>query len=150
WFEYDERAPLDAQVVVCIASAPYMPIDRTLRERGFTNVAPFYDLAQSLHADHPLNNGWLAPPLTEEDKREIERGYGKLGDDVSRAHSLQFLSWRIAREELVFPAMPVTDDKYFIPEVVSMLHDHEVFLDGGAYDGRVSKQFASVVNNRFL
>lgn len=144
-FEHDEPAPLDAQVAVCIVrNSPYGAIEKKLFDRGFTDVVPFYDLADSCRGDHPLENGWIGRPDAT-DCEKIEGILDRWSDDVSRCHYLQFLAWRILREEWMFKGEDITKDNlFFIPEVVSVLHDHEVFLDGGAYDGEISRKFADL------
>lgn len=142
-FEYDEPAPLDAQVAVCIVTAPYRPIERSLRERGFDNVAPFYDLAYSVRGTHPLENGWIAPPVSERDLRKINHVTSRWDDETSKVHHSLFLDWRIAREEPNCKIL-VSNEQHFIPEVVRVLHDHEVFLDGGAHHGKIAARFADL------
>lgn len=146
-FEHDEPAPVDAQVAVCIVrNCSYGTIEQRLFERGFRDIVPFYDLADSIPTDHPLKNGWIARP-TKDDFEGMERVLERWGDDVSQAHYLQFLAWRIVREEWVFGETGLTKDNlFFIPEVVGVLHDHEVFIDGGAHLGETSVDFASLVS----
>lgn len=150
-FERDEKADTRSQVAVAVVTSPYVPIDRALRSRGFTNVVPFYDLARSLSVtDHPLQNGWVASPLTDEDCAQIFAVYRGLDDDRSRAHYLSFLAWRMSREEWFFDDAPVVvENRYFVPEVVGLLGGDEYFFDGGAYDGRVTRKFAALTGGRF-
>ena len=144
-FEHDQAAPLDSRVAVCVVTSPYLPIREDLNRRGHDNVVPFYDLAETLRGDrHPLANGWLAEPLTYLDREKIKHVWKRWDDDASRAHHLQFLAWRCLREEWCFEGAPVRKgDIYFIPEVREVLHDHEVFLDGGAHRGETTVRFAS-------
>ena len=53
---------------------------------------------------------------------------------MSRAHHLQLVAWRSLREEWTFEhAQPLPNDtRFVIPEVASVLHDHEILLDAGA------------------
>jgi len=131
----------DVAVAVAIITSPYAPIAREMTVRGFGCVMPFYDLAWRFRDKHPLGeNGWTADPLTTDDQDKVTEVWNRWGDDVSRSHHLQFLAWRLMREEWTFADAPVSnEDRYFIPEVVSVLHDHEVFVDGGAYHGDVSR-----------
>lgn len=142
--DYMRSTSLDkgAQVAVAISAFPYVPVEQQVFRGGFADVVPFYDLAETMRGDrHPLANGWLAPALSDQDKGQIADVWRRWEDDVSRAHHLQFLAWRCIREEWTFAGAPVTTcNPYFIPEVVSVLHDHEVFLDGGAYRGDVSRR----------
>jgi FkbM family methyltransferase len=150
WSEARLLHPLDVptsdrsvmRIAVSIAIAPFVPIERSLLGLGFTDVVPFYDLAENFRHLHPLSNGWFAPPLTAQDQDCTAKVLARWGDDVSRAHHLQFLAWRRLREEWTFEAAPVMDGaRFFIPEVTSILHDHEVLLDAGAYHGGVTMAF---------
>ncbi len=148
WFEQDEPAPLDAQVAVCIVrDSSYGAIERRLFERGFRDIVPFYDLADSVRGNHPLENGWIARP-TRADFEGIGRVMGCWEGLVSLAHYLNFLAWRILREEWIFDDINITKDNlFFIPEVVNVLHDHEMFLDGGAHHGEISERFSKLAPN---
>jgi len=141
-FEHDEPAPLDAQVAVCIVrNAPYSEIEGRLRARGFRNVVPFYDLTDTIITDHPWKNGWLARP-EKTDFIKMEEVLDRWWDEASIKHYLQFLAWRIIREEWIFRGLTITkDNMFFIPEIAGVLRKNEVFLDCGAYDGGVSAAF---------
>ena len=67
----DDKA--GTRVAVSVVTSAYVPIERTLLDRGFKDVVPFYDLAESFRHLHPLSNGWFAPPLTENDRNNIAR-----------------------------------------------------------------------------
>ncbi len=58
------------RVAVSIVTAPFVPLEQALRQLGFADVVPFYDLAESFRAVHPLSNGWFADPLTPSDRTE--------------------------------------------------------------------------------
>jgi FkbM family methyltransferase len=150
-FDWNNAAELDfddGQVAVAISTAPYAPIAQKLKR--YSNVVPFYDLAQTMRGDHPLSNGWIAPPLTEEDRKSIRCVWSEWSDDASRDHHLSFLAWRTIRQEWSFDGMTVNNaDQHFIPEVVSILHDHEIFLDGGAYHGEASGKFFKHTNGKY-
>lgn len=139
------------RVGVCVVTAAYVPIERALREAGFADVVPFYDLAESFRHRHPLSNGWFASPLSAQEESETAEVLAAWGDDASRAHHLQFLAWRRLRQEWVFqPAPPLSgDSRYFIAEMLAVLSDDEVFIDGGAYDGCVTEDFARRTGGAF-
>jgi FkbM family methyltransferase len=139
------------QVAVAIVTSPYVPIAAALHGYVAGRVMPFYDLAYAFSGQHPLaDNGWCADPFTDDDLTSIQSVWRRWDDNVSRAHHLQFIAWRRAREEWTFDGAPVSNnDRYFIPEVVSVLHDRETFLDAGAHEGETSVRFASVVGDRF-
>ena len=112
----------DMCVAVCVATQPYVPIERSLLELGFEHIVPFYDLAESYRHLHPLSNGWFAPPMPIEDQERTAEVLSRWDDDLSRAHHLQFLAWRRLREEWCFDAAPLKDDRFFIAEIASLLH----------------------------
>lgn len=139
------------RLAVSIVTSPYVPLERSLLALGFEDVVPFYDLAESLRQLHPLSNGWFASPLTANDRENTAEVLAFWDDDASRAHHLQFLAWRRLREEWTFePAPPLSNShRFFIPEIVSVLHDDEVFLDGGAHDGSVIESFIQLRKGAF-
>lgn len=139
------------RVAVCVATSAYVPIEQSLHDMGFTDVVPFYDLSESFRHLHPLSNGWFAAPFTAQEQGEVEAALTMWDDDASRAHHLQFLAWRRLREEWVFaPAPPLAGDtRYFIPQVLDVLRDDEIFIDGGAYDGCITEAFARRTKNSF-
>ena len=150
-FEYNEEADLNSRVAVCIVTAPYVPIERALLERGFKAVVPFYDLTENFRHLHPLSNGWFADPLTDIDKEKINRVLETWSDDTSRAHHLQFIAWRRLRQEWSFEAASLVSksQQFFIPEITEVLHDHEVFIDAGAHHGDVALEFIKHTDNKF-
>lgn len=138
------------RVAVSIVLSPYAPIEQALLAQGFTDIVPFYDVAESFRHLHPLSNGWFAPPLSAKDHVRTEVVLARWHDDVSRAHHLQFLAWRRLREEWSFaPAPLLRGERFFIPEVAEVLHGDEVFVDAGAYHGTVAAGFVGRTSGRF-
>jgi FkbM family methyltransferase len=132
-----------AQILVTVATAPYAPIENALHERGFQHVAPFYDFSQRFRHIHPLSNGWRLDAFTSHDQAMVANVLQGLEDDMSRAHHLQFLAWRRLRQEWTFDGAPVdASNRYFIPDVETLLAQHERFVDAGAYRGGVSIDFS--------
>lgn len=69
---------------------------------------------------------------------------------MSRAHHLQFIAWHRLRQDWVFDGAPIDlEHRYFIPEVVPLLGDHEVFVDVGSHRGETARVFRKTVENRF-
>lgn len=135
---------------VCVVTAPFSQVSAPLKERGWYDVVPFYDIAEAYRDRHPLSNGWHSGGLCEQDICGIESVLYRWEDDLSRAHHLQFVAWRRLREEWSFATAPVTThDRYFIPQVLSVLHGHEVFVDVGAHHGEVVEQFIRAAGNSF-
>lgn len=137
-------------LLVSVVLAPYVPIEAELLEAGFRHVVPFYDFAENFRHMHPLSNGWYADAFSDGDKAMTKRVAEGWSDDVSRAHYLGFLAWRRLRQEWTFETAPVTiGDRFFIPEILSVLTEHEVFLDCGAHHGSVTQKFSDAVQGRW-
>jgi FkbM family methyltransferase len=145
-----EAAKHDVRLAVSVVTTPYVPLERALTESGFTDIVPFYDLAESFRDRHPLSNGWFAPPLSAQEQAKTDKVLARWDDDVSRAHHLQFLAWRRLREEWTFEAAPVpTDNRFFIPEIAAVLRDDEILIDAGAHHGGVISTFIKQTNGAF-
>jgi len=143
-------AKRELHLAVTVATSPYVLLERSLFELGFSHVTPFYDLAENFRHVHPLSNGWFAPPLTAEDRKSTAAVLSLWADDLSRAHHLQFLAWRRLREEWTFEAAPVpVCHRFFIPEITGVLHDNEVFVDAGAHHGSVTQMFVQQTGGAF-
>jgi FkbM family methyltransferase len=138
------------RLVVSVVTSPYVPLERSLNDLGFKDIVPFYDLAESFRHSHPLSNGWFASPLSTKDQDNTARVLALWGDDISRAHHLQFLAWRRLREEWTFAAAPAPNcSRFFIPEVVSVLLGNEILLDAGAHHGSVTEAFLKHTKGAF-
>ncbi len=134
----------------CVVTAPYVPIERSLLRLGFTDIVPFYDISENYRDRHPLSNGWFAGQLSAQDRQMAADVLARWDDDVSRAHHIQFLAWRRLRQEWEFAAAPISgDNRFFIPEVRSVLHGEESFLDAGAHHGVVLKAFVDHTKGAF-
>ncbi len=138
-------------LAVCIVTMPYMPLATSLKEQGWKTIVPFYDIAEGYRDQHPLSNGWFANKLKADEINNIvtilNDGWS---DDISRAHHLQFITWRLIRQEWSFEKAPVnTENRFFIPEILDCLHDNESFVDVGAHHGRVSEKFINITKGQF-
>jgi FkbM family methyltransferase len=148
--EVTDAVKNSARLSLCVVTAPYVPLERSLSAQGFTDIVPFFDLAEGFRDRHPLSNGWFAPPLIEQDQANTAAVLARWDDDVSRAHHLQFLAWRRLREEWTFDAAPVPGgNRFFIPEVTDVLGPAEVFVDAGAHHGSVIEAFIKQTNGAF-
>jgi FkbM family methyltransferase len=141
--EVRDAAKRQVRLAVTVVTAPYVPLEQSLTEAGFADIVPFYDLSESFSHQHPLSNGWFAPPLPPEDRESVAKVLALWSDDVSRAHHLQFLAWRRLREEWSFEPAPLPEgDRFFIPEVARGLRGDEILLDAGAHHGGVIETFS--------
>ncbi len=132
----------ECALLVCVVLYPYAPIAHDLQDMGWQHVYPFYDAVDAYSHLAPLNNGWFAGRLDDGDQAQIAQVLSTWHDDHSRAAHLQFLAWRVLRQEWRCDQAPVTThDRYFIPPVLAALGPSAVFLDGGAWHGEVSQRF---------
>ena len=132
----------EALLAVSVVTSPVLPIIEGLQQQGWTHCVPFYDVAESFRPAHPLSNGWFAEPLDTTGLANTGDCLDDWADDLSRAHHLMFLVWRLARQEWQFDGVAVDNSsRFFIPEVLAALRPDEVFLDGGAHHGSVSQAF---------
>ena len=135
---------------ICIVNSPYVQIHRDLKSRGWTDCVPVYDIVEAYRDRHPLSNGWYIKQLTDEGIENIGRVIDQWHDDISRAHYLQFIAWRKLREEWAFYRAEVNKlNRYFIPEVTTVLRGNESFADVGAHRGEVTRRFVEIVKKRF-
>ena len=139
------------RLAVCVATTPYVPLERALLDHGFCDIVPFYDIAESFRHIHPLSNGWFAAPFSDADRDSTAHVLSLWSDDISRAHHLQFLAWRRLREEWVFDTAPPlpNDNRFFIPEIADVLRGDEILLDAGAYHGTVTQAFVAQTKGAF-
>lgn len=153
WSGIDLRTPgevpgqlkSDALLALSVVTSPVLPILEDLQSQGWTRCVPFYDVAESFRPKHPLSNGWFSRPLTAVDINEIGACLDAWDDDLSRAHHLMFLAWRLARQEWRFDGVSVDNsNRFFIAEVRDALKQDDLFLDGGAHHGSVSEAFLAV------
>ena len=137
-------------LAICIVTIPYSPLFDVLQKSGWKDIVPFYDIAEAYRHRHPLSNGWFSKPFNDTDIVNTNRVINVWSDDISRAHHLQFIAWRLLREEWTFDNVNINiKNRFFIPEVVSELSEHESFVDVGAHYGRVTQKFIDITNSRF-
>ncbi|MBH0189940.1 MAG: FkbM family methyltransferase [Nitrospira sp.] len=111
---------------------------------------PLYDVMEAYRRCYPVGNGWFMGDLNQTEQVMVEQVLAGWSDDLSRAHHLQFIAWHRLRQDWIFNDAPIDlERRYFIPEVVSILRDQEVFVDVGAHKGEIAKVFRETVNNRF-
>ncbi|ATX78639.1 methyltransferase, FkbM family [Mariprofundus aestuarium] len=139
----------EAILAICIATSAYMPIAAGLKRKGWTDITPVYDIIEAYRDRHPLGNGWFTGSL-DGDAASIGKVLGLWHDDRSRAHHLQFIAWHALRQEWHFNGAEVTtEDRYFIPELLALMHSSERLVDVGAHLGEVTQQFVSHVKGRY-
>ena len=137
-------------ILITTVSVPYSEISENLNKRGLKRVRPFYDYALQFADRHPLNNGWFSGILVSEEQKEIASVLTGLRDVYSQASYLQFLAWRVLREDWVFNDLTVFNgNRFFIDPVIKAIREEENFLDVGSYDGRGFLQFLAISHEKF-
>lgn len=148
--EVSKKDKKECLLIMCIVSIPIIKLIDELKINGWENISHFYDISESYTDKYPLSNGWFLVKLDEKGKEAIRRVFFTLADDISRAHFVQFLAWRKLRVELLFDGLEKNKDKrFFIPEVVNLLKEDEVFADCGAHEGFIIEKFIRIVNNKY-
>ena len=131
-----------ATFVISISSIPVEPIFDFLKGLGCKDIRHFYDYSE-IAFPKAMPNGWVKKDISEEDIDGIKHTFKALEhNDFSVAHYLQFLWWRLKREEVLFQDHPVlSGKKFFKSQCMPKLTDHECLLDGGAHFGQTVKDF---------
>lgn len=139
----------NAAFVICIVKEPYSVIEKELLMLGCKHILHFYDMTNAF-PEMGITNGWRLQELIDFDRKEIERVYAGLADEVSRAYYLKVLYWRIGHEEVCEDIAPINSDDKFFPDFIERLLRHdEVFVDGGAYIGNTIARFLEKVKGDF-
>jgi FkbM family methyltransferase len=137
-------------LVVSVATVCFTELAEVLRDQGWHDVVPIYDLMEAYRHRYPIGNGWCMGELGQSERKMIEQVLAGWTDDTSRAHHLQFMAWHRVRQDWIFEGAPVDlERRYFIPEVVSALGHQEIFVDAGAHRGETARAFRTLVENRF-
>lgn len=140
----------NALLVVCIATMPLIALRDELIAAGWKDIAFFYDLSEIYRNQHPLSNGWVLGKLNDNDIKSIKKVLFSLTDDVSRSQYIQFLAWRKLRVELLFDFFEINiANRFFIPEITSIMRENEFFVDCGAYHGSVTEKFLKLSDNKY-
>lgn len=140
--EVPDSIKSETLLALSVVTSPVAPILADLARQGWKDCVPFYDVAESFRPAHPLSNGWFAEAPESHDLAKIARCLDHWADDLSRAHHLTFLAWRLARQEWRFEGVAVDNsNRFFIPEVLAALRPDDLFVDGGAHHGGVSQAF---------
>jgi hypothetical protein len=92
-------------VAICVASEPYGPIKKSLRDSGWTDIVPVWDIIEA-YPEVVLHNGWLAGKLHINDMEPIGTIRYKLHDRSSKDNYDAFIGWHYHRVELPFKMEP--------------------------------------------
>lgn len=140
-------------VIICISTTSYIEILNKLQNKGFNNIKSFFEVAEEINKandyKHPLTNGWRKEKWKESEEIYCDKVAHNLNDEASIKQYYSFIHWHIYYTEFLYNQTINCNNRYFIPEITSVLHDHEVFVDVGTYDGRVIKKFIENIHSRF-
>lgn len=137
-------------LVVSIVTLPFEMLAGELAKNGWIDIVPFYDVTEAYKDLHPLSNGWILEDFSKIDLEQTQEVLRTWGDDVSRAHHLQFLAWHKFHEDWMFSDAPIVhENRYFIPEIIGAMGQEEYFLDVGAHMGEVTENFLERTQSNF-
>jgi hypothetical protein len=134
--------------LICISTLPYNDIATYLKALGCRHFMHFYTWAYLIMPEL-LENGWFKAGITESDKKEILSVCKALAhNELSPAHYIQFLWWKLRLKEIIYEGYPVlTGEKYFKSPVFPVLGEHEALLDGGVHFGQTIEAFIEKTKN---
>lgn len=148
--EFSVSIRSESLLAVSIATVPFHQLALELTVQGWGDIVPFYDIAQAYTDKYPLGNGWELDTFGEEEVVATSEVLKRWGDDISRAHHLQFIAWHRLREDWIFSSAQISQgDRYFIPQVLQALDEDSALLDIGAHHGETSQRFIDEVGENF-
>ncbi len=115
------------------APEPLAERKRALEQRGARTVMSFGYLYWKYPAAFLPHYAFDLPQRLLEQRDSVARAFDLWSDDASRAEYVAQVRWRLTLDFDGLPA-PATHETYLAPDLYR-LHDTEVFIDCGAYDG---------------
>jgi FkbM family methyltransferase len=141
-------AEIDRNVPIVIASHRTLKATQRLRAMGFAHVAPFVllqMLAPQKFPPHLFHEGWLQD--LHGNRAQYEELAGLLADGFSRRVLDAVLGYRLSCDPLVLE--PIVEWELYGPAALFSYGEHEVYVDGGSYDGDSVRLFMGRVGGRF-
>ena len=136
-------------LVICIVTTRMIALQEDLRTQGWGDSVFFYDVCDTYSDRYPITNGWFLRAMEPYEIDHVMNIFLSL-DEISRMHYLQFLAWRRLRVELLWEDVIINGpDRFFIPEITSILHEREIFADCGAYIGDASLRFIDIMKKNY-
>jgi FkbM family methyltransferase len=139
---------LDDGTVVIVASHRPMRAYERLRALGVKAYAQFMVLQvlrPDLYPPHMFYDGWLEDLVENLDQYKWLAE--TLADDTSRAHLDAILRYRLTGS--LDEILDIIDWEVYQPKGLIAFDEHEVYVDGGAYDGDTIKLFIDRVGGKF-
>ena len=85
----------------------------------------------------------------KQNQSALEEIYEHMADQLSKDTYETMIRYRINRDPSLIMQIQQLDDKQYFLEKTPFLHDHEIFVDVGAYTGDTVQKFISAVNNQY-
>ena len=147
--EIPEEDKKNKLFLICISTIPYQEIYMFLQQIGVKRIRQFYTYA-TYNAPEVLGNGWIILKKEFDLNKAAEICTLLSHCDMSVAHYLQFLYWKVNNKEYIYKDYPVlSGKKYFFSPVMPLLTDRESFLDCGCYQGAIIESFIQITNGKY-
>ena len=112
----------------------YIETEAWLKARGVTRVVPFGALAWQYPQVFLPHIQLQRPEDCLRNRASIAAVHQLLADDESKHQFAGFLRWRLLLDYHALPK-PDLEHQYFPHDLFPQANPHEIFVDGGAYDG---------------
>lgn len=143
----DAAARFGGDSVFVVTVYTSAPVWEQLRALGIEPVS-FARLAWLYPAEFLPHAGLELPHKILQNAQRVRDAESIWSDEESRAEFVEQIRWRTTlRPEILRPHPPAADT-YFADELFSF-HDHEVFVDCGAFDGDSIRAFIGRTQGRF-
>ncbi|MDA9776189.1 FkbM family methyltransferase [Paracoccaceae bacterium] len=140
--------PIDTVVVICVANFSLREIFNDLVEMGFDKILTFYDFAEILKKEYPINNGWYCK-IDSIDWKRVNNVMDSLSDGYSKAHYQAFLAWHAARIEVTFTEYPIeANNKFILSNIPHACIEEHRLIDVGAHHGKIVQNLSQIFKGK--
>ncbi|MGA2331137.1 MAG: FkbM family methyltransferase [Syntrophales bacterium] len=144
---FTELITLERDVPVIVATHRIGKAHDAVAALGFKHIWPFALLVTAgdgRFGNHPFYTGLWEDLLSH--RLDYERLYASVADDQSRSVLDAAIGYRLTFDVSLLRQV-LTGEDYF-PRDVMPFHDHEIYIDGGAFVGDTVTNLLEVTNNR--
>jgi FkbM family methyltransferase len=135
---------------VSLVKFPFNSIRDYLLELGCKNICFIGDIVNQNCDINTIMSTWRLNNLSEDHYNQLKYLFKTYNDEISKKALLQFLYWVISGEEKHFLDSPSDmNEKYFIPEVIDVLTDNEVFVDYDYININSISEIENLVKDKF-
>jgi len=136
--------------IICISTISFNEIVNELEKIGIYNYMHFYTYA-FIKMPSLLSNGWFVSRVNKRLKKNIEDVCELLShDDMSLAHYMQFVWWKLKLIEHPYIGFDVLSHrKYFKSPCFSQSFTCKVLIDGGCHYGQTIDEFIKYTHGVF-